>query len=187
VQPPGATAVTRGSLDGRPARSVGNRNEQPDGFAGIELLVPLMASLPGQRSIVIVSDGFLTQTLGDEISRISEHALRSQVIINALDARGLYVGEADAETNAYSRSSATPMLNREEALRQSEAMGTLAQDTAAFSLKHQRPASGIRAVGRLARGRICAGLLTGEFEARRRLPHAEGYVGFRPGLYGAGA
>ena len=76
---------------------------------GIELLVPLMASLPGQRSIVIVSDGFLTQTLGDEISRISEHALRSQVIINALDARGLYVGEAESRRGpAAKRSHGNP-------------------------------------------------------------------------------
>ena len=56
----------------------------------VELLVRRMATLPGQRSIVWVSPGFMTQQFGSRISDIIDRALRSNVIINALDSRGLY-------------------------------------------------------------------------------------------------
>ena len=59
---------------------------------GIESLVRLMTTLPGQRSMVIVSDGFLSETLGESLGQISDRALRANIVINALDARGLYVG-----------------------------------------------------------------------------------------------
>ena len=101
---------------------------------GMEALVRLMSTLSGQRSIVIVSDGFLSQTLGDIVSQISDRALHADIIINSLDARALNVGEAvaDAETSVYHDTGIGGLkrqLAREEALRQSEAMGTLAQDT----------------------------------------------------------
>jgi len=104
---------------------------------GIESLVRLMTSLPGQRSVVIVSDGFQSQTLGQAINQISERALRSNIIINALDARGLYVGGLTADASVAGRDlpqgsdmlAQKASLMKEEALRAGEAMGTLAQDT----------------------------------------------------------
>jgi hypothetical protein len=47
--------------------------------------------MPGQRSIVLVSPGFIAPDLDHEYIDIVDHALHSQVVINALDARGLYV------------------------------------------------------------------------------------------------
>jgi len=49
-----------------------------------------MALMPGQRSLVLVSPGFLTPRLEIEYTDLIDRALRSQVIISALDARGLY-------------------------------------------------------------------------------------------------
>jgi VWFA-related protein len=69
---------------------------------GIEMLVRAMSALPGQRSLVVVSDGFLTETLHYELDQIIDRALRSNVIINALDARGLYT---DATTSDASQGS----------------------------------------------------------------------------------
>ena len=46
---------------------------------------------PGQRSVVLVSPGFIAPQLEYEYNDIIDRALRSQVVINALDARGLYV------------------------------------------------------------------------------------------------
>jgi VWFA-related protein len=46
---------------------------------------------PGQRSIVVLSPGFIAPTLEYEYNAIIDRALRSQVVINALDARGLYI------------------------------------------------------------------------------------------------
>jgi len=45
---------------------------------------------PGQRSIVLVSPGFIAPKLEYEYIDIIDHAVRSQVIVNTLDARGLY-------------------------------------------------------------------------------------------------
>ena len=49
-----------------------------------------LALLPGQRTILWVSQGFLAITLPQEVAELADRALRSRVVINALDARGLY-------------------------------------------------------------------------------------------------
>jgi len=49
-----------------------------------------ITAMPGQRSIVLVSPGFLTPDLEYEYYDIVDRALRAQVVINSLDARGLY-------------------------------------------------------------------------------------------------
>jgi len=104
---------------------------------GVESLVRLMSALPGQRSLVIVSDGFLSETLGESLSQISDRALRANVVINALDARGLYVGLVGADASVAGRDmpedpnmrSLKERLMREQAVRESDGMGTLAQNT----------------------------------------------------------
>ena len=53
-------------------------------------VVRRIALMPGQRSVVLVSPGFLTPQLEWEYGELIDRALRSQIIINALDARGLY-------------------------------------------------------------------------------------------------
>jgi len=47
--------------------------------------------MPGQRSIVLASPGFIAPGMEYESNEIIDRAVRSQVIINTLDARGLYV------------------------------------------------------------------------------------------------
>jgi VWFA-related protein len=59
-------------------------------------LVRRMAAMPGQRTIILVSSGFLT--LADHSTRKSElmdRAIKANVLINALDARGLYTHTPD--------------------------------------------------------------------------------------------
>jgi VWFA-related protein len=58
----------------------------------IRELVRRMAALPGQRTLILISPGFLTITQEGmmEKSRILDLAAQSNVTINALDARGLY-------------------------------------------------------------------------------------------------
>ncbi len=57
---------------------------------GLEQVVRRTAVLPGQRSVIFLSPGFLSYNLEPKIDEISERALRSNVIVNALDPRGLY-------------------------------------------------------------------------------------------------
>jgi VWFA-related protein len=54
-------------------------------------IVGRVSHLPGQRSIVLVSPGFITPGLEYDYTEIIDRAVRSQIVINSLDARGLYV------------------------------------------------------------------------------------------------
>lgn len=58
---------------------------------GLDQLIRRMTALPGQRNIVLVSPGFLTVTQDQRRDAIADRALRANVIISSLDARGLYV------------------------------------------------------------------------------------------------
>lgn len=72
---------------------------------GLERLCRRMAVLPGQRSIVMVSPGFLLLTENDFLGQVVDQALRLNVMISTLDARGLYVdipgGDASERGTVY--------------------------------------------------------------------------------------
>lgn len=53
-------------------------------------LVDYMAQLPGRRMVLLASLGFLVGTLEAEHQKVINHALHADVVINALDAKGLY-------------------------------------------------------------------------------------------------
>ncbi len=57
-------------------------------------VVRRMSALPGQRSIVLVSPGFLTPNHEYDISEVIDKANRANVFINTLDGRGLYTVDA---------------------------------------------------------------------------------------------
>jgi len=54
-------------------------------------VVRSISRMPGQRSVVLVSPGFITPQMEYEYTEIIDRAVRSQVAINTLNARGLYV------------------------------------------------------------------------------------------------
>jgi len=64
-------------------------------------IVRRMGALPGQRTLVLMSPGFLTPQLEFDYNDLIDRALRSQVVISSIDARGLYVvvpyGDASEE------------------------------------------------------------------------------------------
>jgi VWFA-related protein len=60
-------------------------------LASLKDVVQHISRMPGQRSIILVSPGFITPQMEYEFTDIIDHAVRSQVVISALDARGLYV------------------------------------------------------------------------------------------------
>jgi len=57
----------------------------------IASLVDGMASLPGQRMILLTSGGFLTGTFEKDVAQLMEKARHAEVVIDGLDARGLYL------------------------------------------------------------------------------------------------
>lgn len=56
---------------------------------GLKEVVNHISDMPGQRSVVFLSPGFLTDQLGSQISAISDRALRSQVVVGSVDSKGL--------------------------------------------------------------------------------------------------
>ena len=58
---------------------------------GLEQVIRRTALLPGQHSVIFLSPGFLRYNLESQIAEIADRALRSSVVISALDPRGLYV------------------------------------------------------------------------------------------------
>ena len=90
--------IAQGMVESAARRSlmVGEQDAQVT-LAAIKEYVRRMAKLPGQRTLVLISPGFLSiaqQALSWE-SEIMDLAAQSGVTINALDARGLYVGVTD--------------------------------------------------------------------------------------------
>jgi VWFA-related protein len=59
------------------------------GLRALEQVVNIVSREPGQRSIILVSPGFLSQSEQDQLDRIIDHALHFQVVISSLDPRGL--------------------------------------------------------------------------------------------------
>jgi VWFA-related protein len=81
--------------------------------ASIAEFVRRMATLPGQRTLILVSPGFLTiepEALTAE-SRIIDLAARSNVTISALDARGLYTTEITASEHSPALAGRSLQLN----------------------------------------------------------------------------
>ena len=74
-------------------------------LAAIKVFVRTMAKLPGQRTLILVSPGFVS--IGPEAlsleSQIMDLAAQSSVTINALDARGLYTGVMDISERGAGR------------------------------------------------------------------------------------
>lgn len=73
-------------------------------FQGLERLCRVLGTFVGQRSIVMVSPGFLTldTTPLAQLEQVIDEALRENVVIGTIDARGLYaeVGLGDASQQA---------------------------------------------------------------------------------------
>ncbi len=67
-------------------------------IAGLDRAVQRLAEMPGERQLMLVSDGFMTLDMHGRLERVIDEALRHRVIISALDAKGLAVmaREADA-------------------------------------------------------------------------------------------
>jgi VWFA-related protein len=77
--------------------SMGHQDVQ-NTYAAISAFVRTLATLPGERTLILISPGFLRieqETLLAE-SRLMELAAESNVTINALDARALYSSEMTA-------------------------------------------------------------------------------------------
>jgi VWFA-related protein len=65
----------------------------------LEQVVKYISQKPGQRIVILVSPGFLSQSEQYQLDRLIDHALRSQVVISALDPKGLAILMREADTS----------------------------------------------------------------------------------------
>lgn len=102
---------------------------------GLEIVTNVarrMSVMPGNRSIVYVSSGFmLDQTLRFEQQRVFEDAVKAKVVVNALDARGLYAPVMEASTRAQSPTlmQFRQRLERDQSFLQANVLGEFASAT----------------------------------------------------------
>ncbi len=118
----------------RDAVSLGDR-ETLWALDALRTVVGKMASMPGQRSIVLISPGFLvlSDRLPEETALI-ERAIRANVVIGSLDSRGLYTmipgGDASTRGNPSPELiSAKNVYKTSETLAQSDIMDELSSGT----------------------------------------------------------
>jgi VWFA-related protein len=105
----------------------------------LDEIVRRISGMPGQRSMVLISSGFLTSTYEYEVSQVIDRATRQNVFINTLDARGLYTVDpiGDITQDAPVRANAaTTGLNLQyrvaEQQANSEVLSNLAASTGGF-------------------------------------------------------
>ena len=65
----------------------------------LEQVVKHLSQMPGLRTLILVSPGFLSQSEQYPLDRLTDHALRSQVVISALDPKGLAILMREADTS----------------------------------------------------------------------------------------
>ena len=101
-------------------------------YATLREIVRRMATLPGQRTLLLVSDGFLSieEEARFAASQLMDLAAQSNVTINAIDARGLYTASMTASDDTRGRSPGQVEEYRRDSMRMAEeAMGELADGT----------------------------------------------------------
>ena len=55
----------------------------------LDQVVKYVSQMPGQRTVLLVSPGFLSRSEQSQLDEVIDHALRSQVVISSLDPKGL--------------------------------------------------------------------------------------------------
>ncbi len=90
--PPQMVATAGPAVEGFASQALNiGEEESRMGLRVLKDVVRRMSAMPGQRTLVLVSPGFLTPELEYDYNELIDTALRGQVVISSLDARGLYV------------------------------------------------------------------------------------------------
>jgi VWFA-related protein len=98
-------------------------------LANLEGVIERLAMMPGERQVMMVSDGFMDLDMRNRVESVVDHALRARVMISALDGAGLVMrlreGDASLAFEPVGVQSALSYFY--EGSRESAAAGTLAE------------------------------------------------------------
>lgn len=102
-------------------------------FRNLDGLIARMRSLPGQRIIIMMSPGFFVTPSLRESGDIIDRATRANIVINSIDARGLYVSSIYDASNGFGGNAAAAgirsnFIMTEEAI-QNDILAELADGT----------------------------------------------------------
>jgi VWFA-related protein len=92
---PGFYKQAQAMATGAAERMMNQDDQQTEAiFRRLREIVRRVSVLSGQRSIVMISPGFIYPSHETELAEIMDHAIHSEIVINTLDARGLYASDA---------------------------------------------------------------------------------------------
>ena len=98
-------------------------------FRNLDGLIARMRALPGQRIIVMMSPGFFVTPSMHESGDVIDRATKANIVINSIDARGLYVSSVfDVASAAPSNPVRTQFVTTEESI-QNDVLAELADGT----------------------------------------------------------
>jgi VWFA-related protein len=153
-------SAAQGEVLGEAIRALNSDEAQSEySLRGLDQLVRRMGVLPGQRNIIVVSPGFFTENRKYQLGEIIDRALRSSVVVSALDSKGLDapVSLGDASKQVVATPGRVDLMARKEATkiagyqRDLDVLGQLAQDTGGMFFHNSNDlAEGFRRVGTLA-------------------------------------
>ena len=117
-------------------------------FRRLEEVLRRISALPGQRSLVLLSPGFIYPGREYDLSRIIDQANRSNVFINTLDARGLYTPDLGDISQPYQGSTNAGIAGGRSLYRssaqfaQSDVLNVLADGTGGLAFHNNNDLTG---------------------------------------------
>jgi hypothetical protein len=141
-----------------------------ESFSAIDEIVRRMSTLPGQRSLILISPGFVVRDpkVSAAESQMINLAAQSNVTISTLSARGLYTTfQTAGNDNSSPYSRAARQLGR------GRTVGPCRRHWRHVLPQQQRPGRWIQIAGRGAGDGLSARTFARQCEARRRLSPLE--------------
>jgi VWFA-related protein len=98
-------------------------------YQNLEALIRRMSALPGQRIIAMMSPGFFVTPVMHWSGEIIDRATKANIVLNTIDARGLYVSSVYEASNSGFESPLKTQFMLEAETIQDEVLGELADGT----------------------------------------------------------
>jgi VWFA-related protein len=98
-------------------------------YQNLEALIRRMSALPGQRIVAMMSPGFFVTPVMHWSGEIIDRATKANIVLNTIDARGLYVSSVYDASNSAPESPVKTRFMLEEETIQDEVLGELADGT----------------------------------------------------------
>jgi VWFA-related protein len=98
-------------------------------YQNLETLIRRMTAMPGQRIIAMMSPGFFVTPVMHWSGEIIDRATKANIVLNTIDARGLYVSTVYDAANSAPESPIKTRFMLEQEIIQDEVLGELADGT----------------------------------------------------------